>query len=1122
MHKRILVPIKIFLLTVFWMILVISVSAQLNPDNITQYTEKDGLPGGRVNSLLVDKYGFIWTGTINGLARFDGYEFKRFFSNPNDTNSIKGLVCWALFEDRKGQIWAATGQENLNVYNPVTRSFRHYDYKHLIDHPSNIEIGIYCINQDQNGKIFLGVSTNFGEPIPGALLYFDDKEDRVKRIENPGNFNIQNVISSTVDSKNNLWVLSYSGIFKINSTGKIDSVPVLNSLYRKMGDYNNGILADNESHIWVVSNKGTLTDYDPHSKEVKVHLFPQKISRSFNFSTIAFDTAQNIWLGTDQGLAFFDKEKKAFSLFKQVNRKNPALSVINQLQVDSFGSVWVATASEGLLRYEEKIKLRSYSNIKRDKNSLSPGWANNLMQSGDGKIWVTTTNGGAEVGLNELDAQGNLLQSIPVREMIPGLVNIAGLSEMAPNEFILSTNVGIFQFSVKSKIIKRISISGYTDENYLISCFFTDSKQNQWLGSNNGLYRKSANEGSFKKYDLSKQEGADGSSNEVTRIFESPKHGLWLLTNNGLFLFKYDTDKIERHGYDKAKGDVFLTQDINSFYEDSSGTAWVGTWQGGLSKYSVEERKIKTYSWNDGLPSMSIQGILGDERNHTLWLSTFDGLCKFNMETGQTNTYSIADGIQSQLFADGSYLKTKNGFFVFGGANGITLFNPDNINRSSLPPRVMITDLKLFNKTIIPGQSPILKNSISETSEITLAYNQNNISLDFIALHYSDPGKNNVAFKMENYDNDWRVVRNQREAFYPQLPPGKYIFHLKAANNNGVWNEEGVSLSITVLPPWWQAPWAYGVYALALLALGFLVNRYMRQRLLAAEKEKNRARDLAQAKEIEKAYHKLEETHETLKATQSQLIQSEKMASLGELTAGIAHEIQNPLNFINNFSEINTELIDELNDGIEKGNLDEVKTIAADIRENESKINHHGKRADAIVKGMLQHSRVSTGQKESADINALVDEYIRLSYHGLRAKDKSFNATIKSDLDQSLADIQIIPQDIGRVVLNLLNNAFFSVAEKSKQNIQGYEPMVTITTKNLGGKVRISVHDNGMGIPAEIREKIFQPFFTTKSSGQGTGLGLSLSYDIVKAHGGDISIDSKTNEYTVFHIDLPV
>ena len=197
-----------------------------------------------------------------------------------------------------------------------------------------------------------------------------------------------------------------------------------------------------------------------------------------------------------------------------------------------------------------------------------------------------------------------------------------------------------------------------------------------------------------------------------------------------------------------------------------------------------------------------------------------------------------------------------------------------------------------------------------------------------------------------------------------------------------------------------------------------------------------------------------------------------------------------------------------------------MKTIAADIRENEAKINHHGKRADAIVKGMLQHSRVSTGQKEPADINALVDEYIRLSYHGLRAKDKSFNATLKSELDQSLGNVQVIPQDIGRVLLNLLNNAFFSVTEKSKLNIAGYEPTVSVTTKNQGDKVRISVQDNGMGIPAEIRDKIFQPFFTTKSSGQGTGLGLSLSYDIVKVHGGELKVESTEMEGSNFIILL--
>jgi two-component system, NtrC family, sensor kinase len=283
----------------------------------------------------------------------------------------------------------------------------------------------------------------------------------------------------------------------------------------------------------------------------------------------------------------------------------------------------------------------------------------------------------------------------------------------------------------------------------------------------------------------------------------------------------------------------------------------------------------------------------------------------------------------------------------------------------------------------------------------------------------------------------------------------------------------------------------------------------------------------------------LNNTLDELKLTQAQLIQSEKMASLGELTAGIAHEIQNPLNFVNNFSDVNAELIDEMLQEIHKGNFTEAEAIAKNIRENEQKINHHGKRADAIVKGMLQHSRSSASQKEPTDINALADEYLRLTYHGLRAKDKTFNATIQTDFDKSIEKINIVPQDIGRVMLNLFTNAFYAVTEKKKKNsilqdggeknaVQNeYQPTVTVSTKlrkppSGGLGVEITVRDNGNGIPQKVIDKIFQPFFTTKPTGQGTGLGLSLSYDIIKAHGGEIKVETKDGEGAEFIIQLPI
>ena len=246
------------------------------------------------------------------------------------------------------------------------------------------------------------------------------------------------------------------------------------------------------------------------------------------------------------------------------------------------------------------------------------------------------------------------------------------------------------------------------------------------------------------------------------------------------------------------------------------------------------------------------------------------------------------------------------------------------------------------------------------------------------------------------------------------------------------------------------------------------------------------------------------------------------MASLGELTAGIAHEIQNPLNFVNNFSEVNKELIDEMEQEIDKGNFSEVKTVAKNIRENEEKINHHGKRADAIVKNMLQHSNGSSGVKAPTNLNTLTDEYLRLAYHGLRAKDKSFSASLKTDYDESIGNISIVPHDIGRVILNLINNAFYAVDEKKKQTDEGYEPTVSVSTKKLVGKVEIKVVDNGNGIPQKVSDKIFQPFFTTKPTGQGTGLGLSLSYDIVKAHGGELKVETREGEGSVFIIKVPI
>jgi signal transduction histidine kinase len=391
------------------------------------------------------------------------------------------------------------------------------------------------------------------------------------------------------------------------------------------------------------------------------------------------------------------------------------------------------------------------------------------------------------------------------------------------------------------------------------------------------------------------------------------------------------------------------------------------------------------------------------------------------------------------------------------------------------------------------------------------------------------PQSNQCIYKLENYDNKWRQTGVERTASYFNVPPGHYTFRVKGSNSNGIWFEK--SIEVIISPPWWQTWWAYSILC---ILVGAAIWVFVAYRSRALRRENRILEEKVSQRTIE-----LKQSLENLKLTQAQLVQSEKMASLGELTAGIAHEIQNPLNFVNNFSEVSNEMLDEMKEQLaaiataseagsrKQGNVQLAMGLADNVKQNLEKINHHGKRADAIVKGMLQHARTTGGQKEPTDINALADEYIRLAYHGMRTKDNSFNAIpiaigIETDFDNTIGKINIVPQEIGRVILNLVNNAFYAINEKRQKNVAGYEPKLTVTTKKLDGKVEINVKDNGNGISPAIIDKIFQPFFTTKPTGQGTGLGLSLAYDIVKAHGGNLRVETNEGQGSAFIMILPI
>jgi signal transduction histidine kinase/ligand-binding sensor domain-containing protein len=463
------------------------------------------------------------------------------------------------------------------------------------------------------------------------------------------------------------------------------------------------------------------------------------------------------------------------------------------------------------------------------------------------------------------------------------------------------------------------------------------------------------------------------------------------------------------------------------------------------------------------------------------------------------------------------------GVVWLGTTEGIYRYNPAVPKSYKTRQHTVLRKVKLSgDSTIFHGAFPQKGTaSIEQTAsfQLTLPHAIRSIRFEYAATSYDAPAQLMYSYMLEGEDKTWSHWTTETNKEFTGLDEGNYVFKVKSRNIYGT-ESLASTFEFSSLPPLYRTWWAYTFYGLCILLGLVALDRFQRRRLILREREKSRERELAQAREIERAYHEL-------KQTQNQLVQKEKMASLGELTAGIAHEIQNPLNFVNNFSELGYELVEELRDGpllqLPKEAKGEAEEILKSLDQNLQKIHHHGRRADAIVKNMLQHSRASSGETQLTNLNDLADEYLRLAYHGLRAKDKSFDCTLETSFDAKLEKVELVQQDMGQVLLNLYNNAFYAVKQKQQTNPEGYLPKVSVSTRRQGRRVEIRVRDNGVGIPENVKSKIFQPFFTTKPAGQGTGLGLSLSYDMItKGHkGGELNVATEEGEWTEFIISLP-
>ena len=1067
--------------------------------------------GVQIIDMTQDPQGYIWFATDKGLYRYNGYETTIYLIEDNTaaTNIIR-----SVYADDQGLIWFSSIFSGLHCLDPKTGVFKHFQPNP--NDPSSLSSEmINDILKDKKG--FLWVATSKGlnrlDINTGKFIRFLHN-DKV-----PTSLSDNDVNVLYEDKKGILWVGTEGGLNIFNPTNGqfIKFLHDPNNPQTLIDNSVKAIFEDSRGIFWVGTEGDGL-----HTMNRANGIFqrlthnptnPNQISSHHTSSFITFikeDAAKRMWIGGNTGINIYDfRTNKMLSFDIQKDSLNGlANSEISASLISKDSILWISTVDGLVYQIDPYFKKIAYK--------VTDIQIGGMQKEPSGITWFLNFNELIKRDLrtgeikrfthNPDDSQS--LSLFPYRAFSNKRFSVG-----KNNKLWIATNAyGVDCFDKQSEKVahfKHIPNNPSTIMNDTVD-FVHEEGDNLWIGSKIGLDWVNLKTGKFMHY-LINSDSTGLVSRFVSSVLTENKDKIWIGAVGGLNLLNPMTGKFKYY----LKGIP-----INCILKDVNGIIWLGT-DYGLYKYDVEADKFAPFRVAYGQTiSVRVEDIQEDERKN-LWVGSQNALFRINPSRDFIKILGAEDGIVVGEQCERGF-GTK-GEILFIEGKGYYSITEGDVRSNPFPPQIVISDLQIGGQSMNNGGHQ--SHPFSDNKEMVLSYNQNVFSFNIVPIHYSNSMDNQVLFQLENYDTEWRTTDGEKRASYINVPPGEYIFKVKAFNSSGLWFEN--KYLITITPPWWKTWWAYLIYVVALLLAIRAYTRY-RSRTLKEENALLEKRVNQRTKELAQKSTELEKSLTELKATQTQLIQSEKLASLGELTAGIAHEIQNPLNFVNNFSELSIELIDELKSPLTpKGGTLEAELLS-DISQNLEKINHHGKRASNIVKGMLEHSRTSSGTKEPTNINALIRETLPLSYHALRAKDKTFNADFKMDLDDSIGEINIIPQDMSRVFINLFNNAFYAVNQKKQVSdslplTESYIPSVLVSTQKIGNQIVIKINDNGTGMPESVRAKVFQPFFTTKPTGQGTGLGLSLAYDIVtKGHGGSLEVESTEGVGTEFIIRLPL
>ncbi|UII34581.1 ATP-binding protein [Fulvivirga ulvae] len=1087
---------------------------------------EEGLSQVTVQSIIQDSRGFMWFATEDGLNKYNGYEFTIYRHNAADSGSLCSNRVTDLFEDSRGRLWAGT-KYGLSRFNKNSQTFVSYRYN-LTDSNSLSNNMINGIAEDRSGNIWIATPAGLNKYISDS-----DNFDRYDLTSTDSTAQSDNFINDIgIDLKGNLWLATVGGLKCFDpSTSRLVAYTF------DAGDglkYNDNQLISlfinrDEGTIWLGTAHG-LYSFDPEKEKFTAHYHPDyrpNVPENHIFS-ISQDNQGKVWFGTmGGGLYGLDSHGKQFSHYVKNNQDPYSLSdnAIVEVYIDRLGYVWLGTQAGGINRTNgQGQNFRAYYEHTGDENSLSGSTAWDIFEDSDSLLWVAT-----DQGLNSYNREsGQWRNYSPEYERSASNRKTiwSGFEDNSGSIWIGKNGEGLGKLNKETG-----ELTYYHDDPdkpgkrvWNVWRVREAEKDFLWIATlGSGLKKFDRSTGKFIHYT---HDQADDSSLSNDFVWSMLMDGdiMWLGTGEGLNRFDIKNGKFTHYKHDPTVTGSISNNNIYALHEGDDGILWVGT-NNGLNKFDKTTGTFKAYQEQHGLVNNVIYGILEDGNGY-LWLSTNKGLSKFDPRAEVFKNFDASDGLQSNEFNAGAYYKTQSGEMCFGGINGFNIFHPDSIRDNLDVPPVVITSFEIFNKPVPIGEDSPLKKHITETDEIALSYDQSVFSFGFAALNYTSPEANEYAYMLEGFDEDWYNVEHRRFVTYTNIPPGTYTFRVKGSNNDGVWNEEGTSIVVTIVPPFWQTYWFYTLLIVAAVLLVVIIFQLRLRNLRKARKllEKQvdkQTRELKQEKERVVAHNeRLNDALHELKEAQTQLVQSEKMASLGQLTAGVAHEINNPVNFvsagIDSLRVDYEDILALLNRYRAGASVDEIEKFEKEIAFEDllEEIEHlfggikdGAVRTREIVKSLQSFSRLDEGNLKRASINEGIEATLVILKSGLENR-----IEVVRDFGD-LPEIECYPGQINQVFMNILSNAI--------QAIDG-PGMIRISTSTEDNHVVVKIEDSGKGISQEHLNKIFDPFFTTKDVGQGTGLGLSISYGIIARHHGKILVKSHYGEGTTFTIRLPV